>query len=54
MLGGSLGGAVALRVLADAGIPVAAAAVVNAAIRMRSVVDLLSDDYRRQARWTPA
>ncbi|SDQ29058.1 hypothetical protein SAMN04489718_1154 [Actinopolyspora saharensis] len=54
VLGGSLGGAVALRVLADAGIPVAAAAVVNAAIRMRSVVDLLSDDYRRQARWTPA
>nr|WP_278250762.1 MULTISPECIES: hypothetical protein [unclassified Actinopolyspora] len=40
----SLGGAVALRVLADAGIPVAATAVVNAAIRMRSVVDLLSDD----------
>jgi dienelactone hydrolase len=45
VLGGSLGGAVALRVLADTGIPVAAAAVVNAAIRMRSVVDLFPGDY---------
>ncbi|NYH80675.1 hypothetical protein FHR84_004041 [Actinopolyspora biskrensis] len=45
VLGGSLGGAVALRVLAETEIPVFAGAVVNAAIRMRSVVDLLSDDY---------
>jgi dienelactone hydrolase len=45
VLGGSLGGAVALRVVADTDIPVAAAAVVNAAIRMRSVVDLFPGDY---------
>jgi pimeloyl-ACP methyl ester carboxylesterase len=45
VLGGSLGGAVALRVLADTRIPVFAGAVVNAAIRMRSVVDLFPGDY---------
>ncbi|RCW40508.1 hypothetical protein DFQ14_111158 [Halopolyspora algeriensis] len=43
VLGGSLGGAVALRVLAETEIPVFAGAVVNAAIRMRSVVDLFGD-----------
>jgi pimeloyl-ACP methyl ester carboxylesterase len=45
VLGGSLGGAVALRILADTETPVFAAAVVNAAIRMRSVVDLFPGDY---------
>jgi pimeloyl-ACP methyl ester carboxylesterase len=45
VVGGSLGGAVALRILADTGIPVFAGAVVNAAIRMRSVVDLFPGDY---------
>jgi dienelactone hydrolase len=45
VLGGSLGGAVALRVLADTEIPVFAGAVVNAAVRMRSVVDLFPGDY---------
>ncbi|MEU5693898.1 alpha/beta hydrolase [Actinosynnema sp. NPDC020468] len=45
VLGGSLGGAVALRVLADTDVPVVAGAVVNAAIRMRSVVDLFPGDY---------
>ena len=44
VLGGSLGGAVALRILADTEIPVFAGAVVNAAIRMRSVVDLFPGD----------
>jgi len=43
VLGGSLGGAVALRVLAETETPVFAAAIVNAAIRMRSVVDLFGD-----------
>lgn len=43
VLGGSLGGAVALRILTDTDIPVAAAAIVNAAIRMRSVVGLFGD-----------
>ena len=45
VLGGSLGGAVALRTLADTEIPVFAGAVVNGAIRMRSVVDLFPGDY---------
>ncbi|MEV6909245.1 alpha/beta hydrolase [Amycolatopsis sp. NPDC051071] len=45
VLGGSLGGAVALRVLADTGTPIFAGAVVNAAIRMRSVVGLFPGDY---------
>jgi hypothetical protein len=45
VLGGSLGGAVALRILADTEIPVFAGAVVNGAIRMRSVVDLFPGDY---------
>jgi hypothetical protein len=45
VLGGSLGGAVALRILADTEIPVFAGAVVNAAIHMRSVVDLFPGDY---------
>jgi dienelactone hydrolase len=45
VLGGSLGGAVALRVLAETDIPVFAGAVVNAAIRMRSVVSLFPGDY---------
>ncbi|HET6501733.1 MAG TPA: alpha/beta hydrolase [Amycolatopsis sp.] len=45
VLGGSLGGAVALRILADTETPVFAGAVVNAAIRMRSVVDLFPGEY---------
>jgi dienelactone hydrolase len=45
VLGGSLGGAVALQILADTDIPVFAGAVVNAAIRMRSVVGLFPGDY---------
>ncbi|MEW1926449.1 alpha/beta hydrolase [Streptomyces sp. NPDC088360] len=45
VLGGSLGGAVALRILAETEIPVFAGAVVNAAIRMRSVVGLFPGDY---------
>ncbi|MGI5347947.1 alpha/beta hydrolase family protein [Streptomyces sp. CA-250714] len=49
VLGGSLGGAVALRVLADTEIPVFAGAVVNAAVRIRSVVDLFPGDYSYDA-----
>lgn len=45
VLGGSLGGAVALRILAETETPVFAGAVVNAAIRMRSVVDLFPGEY---------
>jgi dienelactone hydrolase len=49
VLGGSLGGAVALRILADTEIPVFAGAVVNAAIRMRSVVHLFPGEYAYDA-----
>jgi fermentation-respiration switch protein FrsA (DUF1100 family) len=45
VLGGSLGGAVALRILADTDIRVFGGAVVNAAIRMRSVVSLFPGEY---------
>ncbi|WP_028938406.1 alpha/beta hydrolase [Pseudonocardia spinosispora] len=45
VLGGSLGGAVALRVLIGTDVPVFAGALVNAAIRMRSVVDLFPGEY---------
>ncbi|MFE1596342.1 alpha/beta hydrolase family protein [Nocardia sp. NPDC058705] len=45
VLGGSLGGAVALQVLTDAEIPIFAGALVNAAVRMRSVVDMFPGDY---------
>ncbi|WP_405166991.1 alpha/beta hydrolase [Nocardia sp. NBC_01499] len=45
VLGASLGGAVALRILAETELPIFAAALVNAAIRMRSVVDLFPGDY---------
>jgi fermentation-respiration switch protein FrsA (DUF1100 family) len=44
VLGASLGGAVALRILAETEIPVFAGAVVNAAVRMRSVLDLFPGD----------
>lgn len=49
LVGGSLGGTVALEVLTNPPAPVAAAALVNAAIRIRSAVDLLPVSYS----WTP-
>ncbi|RLK58626.1 alpha/beta hydrolase [Actinokineospora cianjurensis] len=45
ILGASLGAAVALRVLTGTDTPVRAAAIVNGAIRMRSVVALFPGDY---------
>ncbi|SDM56089.1 alpha/beta hydrolase family protein [Allokutzneria albata] len=54
VLGGSLGGAVALRVLAETDVPIFAGAVVNGAIRMRSVVDLFPGDYPYDAESTKA
>ncbi|GIJ45626.1 hypothetical protein Val02_25120 [Virgisporangium aliadipatigenens] len=53
VLGGSLGGAVALRVLAEGQTPVAAAAVVNAAIRARTVVDLFDTVRGTTYEWAP-
>ncbi|MFB8277476.1 alpha/beta hydrolase family protein [Nocardia colli] len=45
ILGASLGGAVALRVLAETDTPIFAAAILNAAVRMRSVVDMFPGPY---------
>lgn len=43
VVGGSAGGAVALEILARAEVPIKAAALVNPAVRTRSVVELLKD-----------
>lgn len=45
ILGASLGGAVALRVLAETDTPIFAAAILNAAVRMRSVVEMFPGPY---------
>ncbi len=52
LVGGSLGGAVALHVLADSPLPVSAVALVNPAIRARSVVALVSEQSGRPYPWT--
>jgi pimeloyl-ACP methyl ester carboxylesterase len=51
LLGGSLGGAVALEILTDPPTPIAAAALVNPAIRIRSVVSLVPTPSPYP--WTP-
>jgi pimeloyl-ACP methyl ester carboxylesterase len=51
VLGASLGGAVALKVLTDQDVPVAAAVLVNAAIRPYAVVDVLTAGAGQP--WTP-
>jgi pimeloyl-ACP methyl ester carboxylesterase len=51
LVGGSLGGFVALRALTS-GVPVAAAALVNPLIRARTLVDMLSEN--RPYPWDPA
>jgi len=52
VVGGSLGGAVALRVVADGQVPVAAAALVNPAVRARSVVGMIEGIAGQPYRWT--
>ncbi|MBB2914524.1 dienelactone hydrolase [Streptosporangium becharense] len=52
VVGGSLGGAVALSVLTRCEIPVAAAALVNPAIRARSVVGLVEGVTGRPYEWS--
>jgi pimeloyl-ACP methyl ester carboxylesterase len=51
VVGGSLGGAVALTVTASGVVPVAALAVVNAAIRAASVVELVAGLAERPYPW---
>ncbi|MEW9529797.1 alpha/beta hydrolase family protein [Microbispora sp. NPDC049125] len=51
VVGGSLGGAVALSVLAGGDVPVAAAALVNAAVRARSVVAVIEGAGREPYEW---
>lgn len=51
VLGGSLGGMVVLRILAQPRIPIEAAALVNPAVRARSVVGLVTDITGRPYPW---
>jgi dienelactone hydrolase len=51
VVGGSLGGAVALRILARRQLPVAAAALVNPAVRARSVVGLIEGTTGQAYPW---
>ncbi|MCO1657991.1 alpha/beta hydrolase family protein [Pseudonocardia humida] len=52
LLGASLGGAVALQVLAASEIPIRAVALVNPAVRIRSVVPLVEGLAGHPYRWT--
>jgi pimeloyl-ACP methyl ester carboxylesterase len=52
IVGGSLGGAVALRVLAEPPVPIAAAALVNPAVRARSVVGVVEENTGTRYTWT--
>jgi dienelactone hydrolase len=52
ILGGSLGGAVALEVLTTQRAPINAVALVNPAVRMRSVLGLLDAGSGQAYRWT--
>ncbi len=52
VLGASLGGAVVLQVLAASGIPVAAAALVNPGVRVRSAVGLVEGLAGHPYEWT--
>jgi dienelactone hydrolase len=52
VLGGSLGGAVALQVLTAGSIPLRAVALVNPAVRIRSVVGLVEGLAGHPYRWT--
>jgi pimeloyl-ACP methyl ester carboxylesterase len=54
IVGGSLGGAVALSVTASGAVPVSALAVVNAAIRASSVVALIAERSGRPYPWHDA
>jgi alpha-beta hydrolase superfamily lysophospholipase len=52
VLGGSLGGAVALQVLTAGSVPLKAVALVNPAVRIRSVVGLVEGLAGHPYRWT--
>jgi pimeloyl-ACP methyl ester carboxylesterase len=54
VMGGSLGGAVALSVAASGGLPVAAVAIVNAAIRASTVVELIESMTGNPYEWNEA
>ncbi|GAA3238373.1 hypothetical protein GCM10017691_38450 [Pseudonocardia petroleophila] len=53
VLGASLGAAVALQVLTTTEIPIRSVALVNPAVRLRSVVGLTDDLAGHPYRWTP-
>jgi pimeloyl-ACP methyl ester carboxylesterase len=54
VVGGSMGGAVASLVLAEPPVPIAAGALLNAAIRARSVVDVVEQGMGIAYTWTDA
>jgi pimeloyl-ACP methyl ester carboxylesterase len=54
VVGGSMGGAVAARVLAERPVPIAAGALLNAAIRARSVVSVVEQGMEEPYTWTDA
>lgn len=54
VVGGSLGGAVASLVLAEGPVPIAAAALLNAAIRARSVAEVVEQGMDIPYTWTDA
>ena len=54
VLGGSMGGAVAARVLAERPVPIAAGALLNAAIRARSVASVVEQGMDAPYVWTDA
>jgi alpha-beta hydrolase superfamily lysophospholipase len=54
VVGGSMGGAVASLVLAEGTVPIAAAALLNAAIRARSVAEVVGSGMEIPYTWTDA
>jgi dienelactone hydrolase len=54
VLGGSMGAAVAQLVMAESGLPIAAAVLVSPLIQLRRAVAAMSEHYGIEYRWSPA
>jgi len=54
VLGGSMGGAVAQLVLADSGVPITAAVLINPVVRFRNTIDALSAIHNTTYKWSAA
>jgi pimeloyl-ACP methyl ester carboxylesterase len=53
VMGGSMGGAVAQLVLADGGVPIKAAVLINPVVRFRNSIDAISAIHDTTYTWTP-